>query len=595
MSVIFTYLIADQVSKHDQAASLLATALMAFNPMFLFISASVNNDNLIVPLSTVTLWLLLLILEQGLTLRRTMVLGLLCGLAALTKLSGLALVGLSGAVVFVAAVKKGKKQWLWGGAAAIGIGVAAIAGWWYLRNWRLYGDPLGIDTMLQIAGRRPAPVTWRTLLAEFQGFRISYWGLFGGVNVLAQQWIYWLADALAIGAFIGWIALLLQSGRPRPAVGYACLLALWPVMVMVSLIRWTMSTYASQGRLLFPAGAAVAALMAIGLLWWARGRRRRLLAALWGTLMFVAAATSPLLAIAPAYAQKPVMDEHELPSDLIPLYVDYEGKMQLLGYQVHSRTVREGDQLWVTAYWKALAPMSKDYSVFVHLFDHDRQQLGALDTYPGLGTRPTSLLQPGQIVADYYGIEISESVSKPSACAVEIGLYDLQTMQALPATDPQGQEVGRVVLSGAKLVPSPWPMYQPSLRTQFNFGDKVTLAGLDLQSERVLPDHDVQLTLYWQVDAPLAEDFTIFVHLLDPGGQLLAQADGPPAFGSYPTSLWDTGEVIADTRILHVPANIPANECLIRVGHGHEKGSNGKRCNATDVYFLSPVYVRYFP
>jgi hypothetical protein len=534
--------------------------------MFLFIAASVNNDNLIVPLSTVTLWLLLLILRQGITLRRVVVLGVLCGLAALTKLSGLGLVGLSIAVLFVVAMRDRKTQWFWRGVVAIGIGVAAIAGWWYLRNWRLYGDPLGTGMMLQIAGGRAEPANWKTLLGEFQGFRISYWGLFGGVNVLAQQWIYWLFDAMTIGALIGWIALLLQYARHRPAVQHTGVLALWVAITAVSLIRWTMLTLASQGRLLFPASAAIAGLMAIGLLWWARGRMRYLLAAILGTLVFVAAATSPVLAIAPAYAQAPVLDEHDLPPDMRPIYADFEGKMMLLGYHLGSRAIHQGDQLSVTAYWKALAPMSEDYSVFVQLFDHDHQKVGALDTYPGLGTRPTSLLQPGQIIADHYAVEVTKPISQPSACDVEIGLYELQTMKGLSAKDPQGQEVGRVVLSGAKLVPLRWPRYQPAVETQFRFADKVTLIGVDVEPDRALPGQDIHLTLYWQADTPLAEDWTVFVHVLDPNGTVITQADSPPASGAYPTSLWNTGEVIADRHILHLPVDISATECLIRVG-----------------------------
>lgn len=30
-------------------------------------------------------------------------------------------------------------------AAAMVAGAMIIAGWWYLRNWQLYGDPLGLQ------------------------------------------------------------------------------------------------------------------------------------------------------------------------------------------------------------------------------------------------------------------------------------------------------------------------------------------------------------------------------------------------------------------------------------------------------------------
>src|SRR5437867_460538 len=41
-------------------------------------------------------------------------------------------------------------------------------------------------------------------------------------------------------------------------------------------------------------------------------------------------------------------------------------------------------------------------------------------------------------------------------------------------------------------------------------------------------------------------DYTAFVHVLDAQNQIVAQEDSPPRQGSYPTSLWDAGEVVDD-------------------------------------------------
>ncbi|NDJ74619.1 MAG: hypothetical protein GYB65_00050, partial [Chloroflexi bacterium] len=61
-----------------------AVLLTAFNPMFLFISASINNDNLINLLSTATMALLLFIWREGLAIRRLWTLALLLALAAIS-------------------------------------------------------------------------------------------------------------------------------------------------------------------------------------------------------------------------------------------------------------------------------------------------------------------------------------------------------------------------------------------------------------------------------------------------------------------------------------------------------------------------------
>ena len=76
------------------AVGLLTAALVAFNPMVLFINASVNNDNLVMLLSTLTLLLLVRDVqsdEPGARWGSTLLLGAILGLAAITKVSGLVL------------------------------------------------------------------------------------------------------------------------------------------------------------------------------------------------------------------------------------------------------------------------------------------------------------------------------------------------------------------------------------------------------------------------------------------------------------------------------------------------------------------------
>lgn len=62
------------------------------------------------------------------------------------------------------------------------------------------------------------------------------------------------------------------------------------------------------------------------------------------------------------------------------------------------------------------------------------------------------------------------------------------------------------------------------------------------------PGQPVSLTLYWQAERPPGDSYTVFVHALDAGGQLIGQADGLPVMGHYPTSAWRAGELVQDSR-----------------------------------------------
>jgi hypothetical protein len=72
--------------------------------------------------------------------------------------------------------------------------------------------------------------------------------------------------------------------------------------------------------------------------------------------------------------------------------------------------------------------------------------------------------------------------------------------------------------------------------------------------------HEPRTTLYWQPTSLLPTDYTIFIHLRAPDGFVRSQADGSPVSGHYPTTEWQSGEIIQDVHPL------PAGD-LSRVDH----------------------------
>ena len=58
------------------------------------------------------------------------------------------------------------------------------------------------------------------------------------------------------------------------------------------------------------------------------------------------------------------------------------------------------------------------------------------------------------------------------------------------------------------------------------------------------------VALYWRAEQPIEKDYKIFVHLIDASGRVLAQHDGTPADGSYPTSQWRATDLVVDAHEL---------------------------------------------
>ncbi len=74
----------------------------------------------------------------------------------------------------------------------------------------------------------------------------------------------------------------------------------------------------------------------------------------------------------------------------------------------------------------------------------------------------------------------------------------------------------------------------------------------------------VELT--WQAQAPVDQDYHIFVHLLNSTGQIVAQADGQPALWTQPTSTWPVGQQIVDRHGLWLAPTTPPGAYHLLVG-----------------------------
>jgi hypothetical protein len=77
------------------------------------------------------------------------------------------------------------------------------------------------------------------------------------------------------------------------------------------------------------------------------------------------------------------------------------------------------------------------------------------------------------------------------------------------------------------------------------------------------------LRLYWKALTPVDLDYTVFVHLLDANGAIIAQDDAPPGDPFFPTSTWLAGEVTVDDHHLALPAAVPPGVYHVTVGLYH--------------------------
>ena len=598
-----------------------AMALVAFNPMFVFISASVNNDNLITCLSLVILVLLAERVTGCVRRFHAPLLGLLAGMACLTKLSGLALLPLIGGALALgcwgdglptrdlataraaasgcwqnlrarvsqpgdrsrALLTLGRGVCLWARDFGLVLGVAClVAGWWYARNMMLYGEPLGLSAMLDVFGRRTGSETLESLIAEYRGFRISYWGLFGWMNVLmGPTWLYTLFDLLGIAAIVGLVHHAMRAWRSGEGTRWPIhiLLMTWTLAVGVALIRWTSMTHASQGRLIYPAIAAISVGMMLGLSSLVPQRMAKAVAQGLTAALMLLALVVPFVVIAPTYARPPSLTESDIPTSATRFDTSYDGMMRLIAFEIGEAAVSPGGNLPVTLYWQALQSMDEDYSISIHVFGRHGQPLGQRDTYHGRGLYPSSLWAEGEVIRDVFDVPIREDAIGPVAAEIVVGLYRRDDMAVLPARDGNGQLVGKPLLARVK-VTGETPQAVPNVTLDADLDHRVHLIGYDLDTSRVRSESVLVLDLHWQVMTPLDGEYSVFVHLVDAAEGMVAQGDGPPMEGQYPTQYWGAGEYLVDRHVAHLPSEMPDGQVRVYVGLYHRE--TGRRLPVMD-------------
>ena len=507
--------------------------------------------------------------------------GAIAGLGALAKTSVLPMVGVLGVVTLWSVWRRTKdtprgRRALWIAAAAgVYLTVAAlVGGWWYLRNALRWGDPLGLSSHTQTLWGRPEPATLVQLLPEIPLLARSFWGAYGWGHVTWPTGVYAVLWGVTLPLLVLAVAHLWRSWgqsvkshsalRPRTDADLATLSGtlslLWLLGIAAALVRWMQQVEAPHGRLLFPALGAWALLVGLGLRQLVERRARigrvivRALPAGCAVLATLAPGARIAATFAPPRLESPakVSTACTAPADL-----RYDGLAQLLCAEVSPDRVAPGGQVSVTVCWTPLAPMDRDYTVFVHLIGPQESRVMERHTYPGLGKYPTSAWVPGEAFCDTYTGEVAGWAAAPIRYRVEVGLFDAETGNRLIAHAADGHPLDPPVVGEISVVSrqnEPSDLAQPP---PASFDDGITLTGSQMPGA-AQPGSEVDVTLNWAATSTPTQDYVAFVHLWQPGDPSpLAQEDSQPRAGWYPTSVWRAGDLIPDVHTLRLPADLP--------------------------------------
>lgn len=233
-----------------------------------------------------------------------------------------------------------------------------------------------------------------------------------------------------------------------------------------------------------------------------------------------------------------------------PLNIRWRDGLLLAGSSNLPVSLQPGDRFELGLAWQADGPQPDDAAFNLRLAGP--AQVTLLDDIPvGSDSYPTGRWRPTEAVQQWLPVQLPADTPP--------GDYQLQLVS--PAGDVSATIGPVVVNAGRPRVFSPPASLQHPLDE--TFGGQIKLLGFDVTPAA---DH-LSLTLVWQALTSLSQSYKVFVHVLNPAGEIVTQQDQIPQAGQAPTAGWLLGEVVADGYTFTLPPGaLPPGEYRLAVG-----------------------------
>ncbi|MEW6089016.1 MAG: hypothetical protein AB1498_12010 [bacterium] len=271
-TIIFGWKIAAEFFRENHYLVNLSAALIAFIPQFVYVSSVINSDNLANFISTIAFWILIKVAQKEYNRKIYVVfLGILTGLAAITKFTVLFLIPFSVIVFYI--IKNNKKEF-YGNVIIIFVLVIVVSGWYYLRNYLIYGFALGGNFVIKRS------IFSSYFIKPFANIMLlSFFGLFGWMSILMGKLVYCfyiLFYGFGFFTSLGFIfknSSLTEKHPDMKVLNWILFLSI--ILSLASNIRYNMNSDDYQGRHMLPIIAPFAVLTVQGfyyIFFWFKGK-----------------------------------------------------------------------------------------------------------------------------------------------------------------------------------------------------------------------------------------------------------------------------------------------------------------------------------
>lgn len=197
--------------------------------------------------------------------------------------------------------------------------------------------------------------------------------------------------------------------------------------------------------------------------------------------------------------------------------------------------------------WQIDEPITKRYKVTLQLLNTRQQVIAQRDSEPVGGSLPTDAWQPHTVISDNHGIVLPPG-TPPSIYRLILALYETESGQRLQTSQTNFFELGAIEVTKGYS----WALLEIT-PMMVRLGQEIgpmSLEGYDVYRKGfahrpetpISPGEFLHYTLYWGVPDPRSKEWPDDLTFTMRFGQQTLTA--PLAGRAYPTSLWDSGDLV---------------------------------------------------
>ena len=392
---------------HSTKLAMLVGVVFAFTPQFIHLSSYFNNDISSIAFATLLIWRVLKLLRNGASRRDVIIIGVLAGLGALSKMSVLLILPAVGLALLFEA--RNHRQWLrqlvLNGIILGGV-LLVILGPWVAYGITIYGDPIGTETHVNLDFRYDPPRPLTEVINDLDKIFITYMGKFGVSKVLLSPVVYTLTVVTFMLAALGYGYGIIMKRKQTETMQQTLVLLAMLLIFSAGFYRWYTTIFFVTGRLLHPVHITIVLFLVGGWHLLVKSTRwRTFFYTSMATLFATSGAILTPLALYDAYSIPPYQYNIEQ-RNLSGTQYDFEETIRFLGYDFKQAMISpHGIEMELC--WEVLRPPERRGAFSVKLV-RDGEILADRTSLFGMGNYDSTLWREGYRFCDRFYVPVND-------------------------------------------------------------------------------------------------------------------------------------------------------------------------------------------